>query len=105
LLNSGNGSLFITLNREEPIDAPTISVELQDGQSTETVELPADATEEQIEDAAREWADDLCPFCEAGGIRSPADSDAPWVGVDVGNTEPLYGWLCRSCMDAGIDLG
>jgi hypothetical protein len=57
LLNSGNGSLFITLNREEPIDAPTISVELQDGQSTETVELPADATEEQIEDAAREWAE------------------------------------------------
>jgi hypothetical protein len=68
LLNSGNGSLFITLNREEP-------------------------------------EDDLCPFCEAGGIRSPADSDAPWVCVDVGNTELLYGWLCRSCMDAGIDLG
>jgi hypothetical protein len=49
--------------------------------------------------------DDLCPFCEAGGIRSPAASGAPWVCVDVGNTKLLYGWLCRSCMDAGIDLG
>jgi hypothetical protein len=68
-----------------------------------TREARTEAHEKRYMGAGEE--DDLCPFCEAGGIRSPADSDAPWVGVDVGNTELLYGCLCRSCMDAGIDLG
>jgi len=65
-------------------------------------EILAEIAEER---KLRAVGDDLCPFCEAGGIKSPAAPDGPWVGVDVGNTELLYGWLCQSCTEARIDLG
>lgn len=43
-----------------------------------------------------------CPYCSSQGqiTRSEDGPDAQVVSLDVGNTEPLCGALCRGCRDA-----
>jgi hypothetical protein len=45
-----------------------------------------------------------CPYCSAQGqiTRSEDGPDAREVSLDVGNTEPLRGALCRGCRDTMV---
>ncbi len=59
----------------------------------------------EIEEESGEDGADLCPMCSAHGIDTPSETgpEAMAASIDVGNTEPITGVLCRACREAGIE--